>query len=78
LSLGCWCNVPASAADTVHIRGTVASVDGASVKIKTSDGKEIGLALGSDWKISGVVPASLADVKKGVFIGTANVKECTR
>ena len=75
LSLSCWGNFPVGAADTLHVRGTVASVDGSAVKIKTNDGKEIGLTIGADWKIAGIIPASLADVKKGVFIGTANVKD---
>jgi hypothetical protein len=63
------------AADPVHVRGTVASVDGTSVKIKTNDGRDIGLTIGDDWKIAGVVPASISDVKAGVFIGTANVED---
>jgi uncharacterized protein Veg len=67
----------ASAADAVHVRGTVASVDGAAVKIKTNDGRDIGLTISDDWKIAGVVPASLSDVKAGVFIGTANVQDAT-
>jgi hypothetical protein len=66
---------PAWAADPVHVRGTVASVDGSAVKIKTNDGKDIGLTIGDDWRIAGVVPASLSDVKAGVFIGTANVQD---
>lgn len=70
-------SVPALAADTIHIRGTVASVEGSAVKIKTNDGKDIGLTIGADWKIAGVVPASLSDVKKGVFIGTASVKDAS-
>lgn len=65
---------PARAADPIHIRGTVASVEGAVVSIKTNDGKSVGLTLDDGWKIGGVVPASLADVKQGTFIGTANVE----
>jgi len=75
LSLLCLCDVPVWAADTLHVRGTVASVQGSAVKVKTNDGKDIGLTIGDEWKIAGVVPASLTDVKKGVFIGTANVKD---
>lgn len=63
------------AADPVHIRGTVASVDGSAVKIRTNDGRDIGLTIGDDWKIAGVIAASLADVKTGIFIGTANVQD---
>ena len=68
-------SVPVWAADTTHVRGTVASVEGSAIKIKTNDGKDVGLTIGNDWKIAGVVPASLGDVKKGVFIGTANVQD---
>ncbi len=74
ITLSCL-SVPVWAADPLHVRGTVASVDGSAVKIKTNDGKDIGLTIGDDWKIAGVVPASLSDVKKGVFIGTANVQD---
>ena len=66
---------PVWAADSIHVRGTVASVEGSAVTIKTNGGKDIGLTIGDDWRIAGVVPASLSDVKKGVFIGTANVQD---
>ena len=62
------------AADPVHIRGTVASVNGQAVTIKTTDDKTLGFTLGSDWKLAGVVPATLADIKQGTFIGTANME----
>jgi hypothetical protein len=65
------------AADTLHVRGTVASVDGSFVKIETNDGKEIGLTIGADWKIAGVIPASLANVKKASLSRTANVRAQT-
>ncbi|UDL93035.1 hypothetical protein LGH83_10350 [Lichenihabitans sp. PAMC28606] len=64
--------VSAFAADPVHVRGTVASVDGAKVTIKTREGKDVTLTLGDNWKVAGVVKASLADIKQGTFIGTAN------
>ena len=64
----------AQAADAVHVRGSVASVDGATVSIKDNDGKDFGLTLGDNWKIAGVVPAALTDVKPGTFIGTANTE----
>ena len=60
-------------ADPAHIRGTIASVDGDHVSIATTDGKTVGLTLGDAVKLGGVAPASLADIKPGGFIGTANV-----
>lgn len=64
-----------AAPDPVHIRGTVAKVDGSAVTITTNDGKTVGLTLGDNWKIGGVVPAKIEDVKQGTFIGTANVAD---
>jgi hypothetical protein len=61
-------------ADPVHIRGTVAAVDGTHVNIATNDGKTVGLTLGDSIKLGGVVPASLSDIKPGGFIGTANME----
>lgn len=64
----------AQAADPIHVRGAVTAVDGAMVTIKDNDGKDFGLTLGDDWKIAGVVPAALSDIKQGTFIGTANIE----
>ena len=61
------------AADTMHVRGTVAAVDGSKVMVKTNDGKDVSLVLGDGWKIAGVTKASMADIKQGTFIGTANM-----
>lgn len=63
----------AAHADPVHIRGTVATVEGDHVSIAASDGKTVGLTLGDNVKVGGVAPATLADIKPGGFIGTANV-----
>lgn len=61
-----------ASAAPVHIRGSIAKVDGSDVTVTANDGKTITLTLGPDWKIAGVVPATMADIKPGVFIGTAN------
>ena len=65
---------PASAAEPVHVRGTITTVDGGHVTIATTEGKTVSLTLGDDWKLGGVLPAGLADIKPGSFIGTANVE----
>ena len=65
--------VSATAAPS-HVRGVIASVQGSAVTIKTDSGKSLGLTLDDSWKIGGVVPATLADVTPGTFIGTANVE----
>lgn len=62
----------AQAAESIHVRGAVTAVDGSMVTIKDNTGKDFGLTLSDDWKIAGVVPAALSDIKQGTFIGTAN------
>lgn len=66
----------AQAADT-HMRGTVTTVDGSTVTVKTREGKDVKLTLGDNWKIGGVAKASMDDIKPGTFIGTANMEEAT-
>jgi uncharacterized protein Veg len=73
LSLGFLFCGAAQAADTMHVRGTVAAVNGSKIMIRTNDGKDVSLVLGDGWKIAGVTKASMADIKQGTFIGTANM-----
>lgn len=63
----------AMAAEPAHVRGTIGAVDGHHVTIATNDGQSVTLTLGDDWKVGGVAAATLADIKPGSFIGTANV-----
>jgi hypothetical protein len=63
----------ALAADPMHVRGVITSVDAGKVTVKTREGKDVSLMLGDNWKLAGIVPATLADVKPGTFIGTANM-----
>ena len=53
------------------IRGSVVSVDGASVTVRTRAGESIKLRLRDNQGIVAVVPAALTDVKPGVFVGVA-------
>ena len=64
--------VPGDAAqvqDTVRIRGTIASIDGATYVIKARDGTELKVALADNAQIAAVVKASLADIKQDLFVG---------
>jgi hypothetical protein len=71
-SVAMLAGMSAYAADPIHVRGIVSAVDGTKVTVKTREGKNVSLNLGDDWKIAGVVTASVADIKQGTFIGTAN------
>ena len=61
----------AQQAQTVRLRGTVEKLDGNVVSIKLSDGASSKLTLSDNALIVGVVKASMADVKEGVFLGSA-------
>jgi hypothetical protein len=67
----------AARADALHERGTITAVDGAVVKVKDRDGKDVMFNLDDGWKIVGASKASMADIKPGTFIGTATVGEET-
>ncbi len=64
---------PSRAAETVHVRGAVASLDGSRLMVKTREGPTEGLALKPGWKVTGVATASLADIKPGDFVGIASL-----
>ena len=64
--------VAASAAPAAHIRGTIASVSASSLTVTTSSGSTV-VALSPKTRVVGALPATIADVKTGTFIGTANV-----
>lgn len=62
----------ADAAERVKVRGTVESLDGDTLKVKSRDGKDMTVALKSGWNVSGVVQAAVDDIKPGDFVGIAS------
>lgn len=60
-----------AAAEHERIRGTVTSVSGDTMTVHTTDGQDVPVTLGSDTKYLSVVKASLDNIEKGSFIGTA-------
>jgi hypothetical protein len=65
----------AQAADSLRVRGTVVSLAGSTLTVKTRDGKTNAITLASGWKISGVAKASANDIKQGDFLGIASVSK---
>ncbi len=61
----------AQQAQTVRVRGTIAKVDGDALTLKGSDGAEHKLTLTGNATIVAVVKSSMAEVKEGVFLGSA-------
>jgi len=61
----------AQAAQPVRVRGTVASLDGTTLKVKARTGEDVTIKLADNWSAAGVIKASLADIKQGTFVGIA-------
>jgi hypothetical protein len=53
----------------VRVRGTIQSVDGQTLNVKTRDGAAVKVKLADKAPIRTVVKKSLADVKQGLFVG---------
>ena len=63
---------PAQAEEIVRVRGTVASLEGSTLTVRTREGPDAALALKPDWKVIGVTAASAGDIKPGDFVGIAS------
>ncbi|SDM92472.1 hypothetical protein SAMN05216360_104275 [Methylobacterium phyllostachyos] len=64
-----------AASKVERLRGTIAAVEHGGFTLKTLDGKTETVTLPPDTKVAWVVPASLDQIKDGVFIGTATKGE---
>jgi hypothetical protein len=58
-----------------RIRGEIAKADGATLSLKTRDGSMLEVKLADDARVSALVKATLADIKKDSFIGIAGIPE---
>jgi len=52
-----------------RLRGTVESVDGDTLKIKTRDGADIVARMASDVRVAGIVKIAISDIKVGDYVG---------
>ena len=64
---------PARAAETVHVRGAIVSLEGSTLTVKTREGPNAAVALKPGFKVAGVAKASLDDIKPGDFVGIASL-----
>jgi hypothetical protein len=65
----------ASAADDVRIRGTIESVNGPVYLVKNRDGAEIKLTVTDNPLYVAIAPATMADIKPGMFVGSAGTMQ---
>jgi hypothetical protein len=57
----------------VRVRGTVQSLEGKTLSVKTREGTDAKIMLKDDWKVSSVAKASVDDIKPGDFVGIASL-----
>ena len=62
---------PALAQTSTRIRGTVTSIDGTALHVKTTAGQDVAITLSPNYGVTALVPAKLSEVTPGSFIGTA-------
>ena len=67
--------VPASAQETLRIRGTIESVDGPVYVVKNRDGAEVKLTVTDPHLYVAIVKASMADIKPGQFVGATGMTQ---
>jgi hypothetical protein len=67
--------VPASAQETVRIRGTIEKVDGPVYVVKNRDGTEYKLTVSDPGLYVGIVKSTMADIKPGMFVGSTGMTQ---
>jgi hypothetical protein len=56
-----------------RVRGTIESVDGDVLAVKSRNGEDVKLHMTPDMRVVGITRISLSDIKVGSFIGTTTV-----
>ncbi len=56
-----------------HVRGTVESLSGDVLTVKSRDGDDVKVRLAPNWTVLDVVASSFSAIKPGDFIGTAAI-----
>jgi hypothetical protein len=67
--------LPASAQETVRIRGTIERIEGPVYVVKNRDGAELKLTVTDNPLFVAIVPAKMADIKQGMFVGSAGMMQ---
>jgi hypothetical protein len=67
--------LPASAQDTVRVRGTVESIEGPMFVVKNRDGAELKLTMTDNPLFVAIVKSTMADIKPGMFVGSTGLTQ---
>ena len=63
----------AQANDKSHLRGSVVALNGNVLKVKSREGAVVEVTLADEWKVAGIGPAKVSDIKPGDFVGIASL-----
>jgi len=63
------------AQSNMRVRGTITSLDGDVLSVKSRDGKDMKLHLTSDAQVAVAKKISLADIKPGTYVGVTSVAQ---
>src|SRR5260370_24708682 len=76
LSCGLICSAPSAyAQENVRLRGTIEKVDGPVYTVKNRDGTEWKLTVSDPPLFVAIAPATMADIKPGMFVGSAGMMQ---
>jgi hypothetical protein len=67
--------LPASAQETVRIRGAIEKVDGATYVVKNRDGAEYKVVVTDPGLYVAIVKSTMADIKPGQFVGATGMTQ---
>jgi hypothetical protein len=73
VALSTYCAFAQRAPVPTRVRGTIESVTGDTMLVKSRSGEEVKLHIANDVNVSGITRISLADIKPGSFIGATTV-----
>jgi hypothetical protein len=65
----------AQQAPTVRVRGTIESIDGPMLMIKSRDGADLKVRLTDNYTVTGIAEAKLSEIKPGSYIGVSAMPE---
>ena len=68
-------SIPAFAQTNVRVRGTITSLDGDVLSVKSRDGKDMKLQLTPDAQVAVAKKTTLADIKQGTYVGVTSVEQ---
>ena len=67
--------LPASAQETVRVRGTIERVEGPVYVVRNRDGAELKLTVTDSPLFVAIVKSTMADIKPGMFVGSTGMTQ---